>query len=98
MYIAINQNNQTFSSRDLPPNTYKWYQQIEEDLKCMEPGAQNAQWFAFFSYDIAKLTKNDKFPSVLYKVNGTMFEKNCFFSVSKMLPTKFLPSLHELHC
>ncbi len=62
----------------------KWYQQIEEDLKCMEPGAQNAQRFTFFSYDIAKLTKNNKFPSVLYKVNGAMFEKNVFFSLENV--------------
>ena len=52
----------------------------------------------FFYYDTIKLTKNDFFLPVLYKVNGAMFEKSDFFSVSKMVPKKFLQSLRDLHC
>ena len=55
----------------------------------------------FSSYDTTKLTKTiktEKFHPVLYKVNRAMFGKKCFFSVAKMLPTKSLQSLRELHC
>ncbi len=67
----------------------------------MEPLEQNAYLFAFFYCDNTNLTKNDKkrniFPRPVQSQWSNVWKK-VFFSVPKMLPTKFLQSLRELHC
>ena len=63
----------------------------------MEPRAQNAHLLPFFYYDTIKLTKNDYFYPFCTK-SMEQCSKKVLFSVLKMVPTKFLQSLRDLHC
>ena len=63
----------------------------------MEPRAQNAHLLPFFYYDTIKLTKNDYFYPFCTK-SMEQCSKKVLFSVPKMVPTKFLQSLRDLHC
>ena len=63
----------------------------------MEPRAQNAHLLPFFYYDTIKLTKNDYFYPFCTKSMEQCLKK-VLFSVPKMVPTKFLQSLRDLHC
>ena len=64
----------------------------------MEPRAQNAHLLPFFYYDTIKLTKNDYFYPFCTKSMEQCSKKVLFFSVPKMVPTKFLQSLRDVHC
>ena len=65
----------------------------------MEPRAQNAHLLPFFYYDTIKLTKNDYFyPKSMEQCSKKSAFFQSFFSVPKMVPTKFLQSLRDLQC
>ena len=53
--------------------------------------------YRFFYYDTIKLTKNDYFYPFCTK-SMEQCSKKVLFSVPKMVPTKFLQSLRDLHC